>query len=40
MGYSSWSEGGFSDEERKKINEVNNLSIILLGPRILRLMLQ
>ena len=29
-------EGGFSDEERKKINEVNNLSIISLGPRILR----
>ena len=29
-------EGGFSDEERKKINEVNNLSVISLGPRILR----
>ena len=29
-------EGGFSDKEREKINRVKNLSIISLGPRILR----
>ncbi len=29
-------EGGFSDKEREKINSVKNLSIISLGPRILR----
>ena len=29
-------EGGFSDKEREKINSIKNLSIISLGPRILR----
>ena len=29
-------EGGFSDKEREKINNIKNLSIISLGPRILR----
>ncbi len=29
-------EGGFSDKERQKINEVKNLNVVSLGPRILR----
>ena len=29
-------DSGFSDKEREKINNIKNLSIISLGPRILR----